>query len=159
MKDSTVQSVCGKLANGVPDKTTGNFYRPDYTGFYEGSGRFLSEPAENAAWSLGYASEKLTPAVAMGDVYVSGSDGKKRTLESVPKPQFIRAVAVSDGSGRGAHVFASLDCAGLSNAEVKEIRLSLAASNANRFTAAAAITPARPASGKASGWNIRRKAI
>lgn len=125
MKDSTVQSVCGKLANGVPDKTTGNFYRPDYTGFYEGSGRFLSEPAENAAWSLGYASEKLTPAVAMGDVYVSGSDGKKRTLESVPKPQFIRAVAVSDGSGRGAHVFASLDCAGLSNAEVKEIRLSL----------------------------------
>ena len=39
MKEATIQKLCAKLADAVPDKTTGHFYRPDPRGFPEGSGR------------------------------------------------------------------------------------------------------------------------
>ena len=124
MKDATVQKLFEKLSAAVPDKTTPGFYRPEFAGFLDGSG-YACEPKPGAVWRCGFARERALPQTAMGAVYVSGSDGKKRRLEDVPNPQFIRAAAVDDGSGRGIHVFASVDCVGLTNTEVKEIRALL----------------------------------
>ena len=127
MKDATVQKVFGKLSSALPDKATPHLYRPDYTDFLDGSGYPGGDPGKNAGWRCGFARESALPRAAMGDVFISGGDAKARRICDVPNRQEIRAVAVDDGSGRGVHVFAVIDCAGLSNARVKEIRAALRA--------------------------------
>ena len=125
MKDATVQKLFGKLADATPDKATPGFYRPTFEGFLDGTGYVCAEPKPDAVWRCGFARENALPQTAMGDVYISGGDGKKRRLEDVPTKQYIRAAAVDDGSGRGIHVFVSVDCVGLTNADVTAIRALL----------------------------------
>ena len=46
--DRAVQKLFGFLADRVSDKAIGEFHRPDYSDFLEGSGYFLAAPRENA---------------------------------------------------------------------------------------------------------------
>lgn len=92
--------------------------------FYEGheANEFLDEPAEDAAWSLGYSNASLLTGKELEEEhYVGGSLSVTKKLASdVKDDQKVRTIAISDG--RGISIFAVLDSFGLANNEVKIIR-------------------------------------
>ena len=102
----------------------------DYTleNFYEGTSNLLDSPAENARWSLGYDSASLVPE-NYTDYYLGGfmtiQNGFSNKIKGVYDDMKVRTVAISDGSGRGTSVFATIDCIGISNADIREIRSML----------------------------------
>ena len=97
--------------------------------FFEGMEDYLSTPAANAVWSLGYGSASLQTGDELdGKHYVGGSLSFPRTKAAteIYDDQRVRVIAVNDGSGRGTIVFASLDAFGLSYPDVRGIRKELA---------------------------------
>ena len=90
---------------------------------------YLSTPAANAVWSLGYGSASLQTGDELdGKHYVGGSLSfpKTKAATEIYDDQRVRVIAVNDGSGRGTIVFASLDAFGLSYPDVRGIRKELA---------------------------------
>ena len=124
--DSAVQAILRGAAGRVSDKTIPFINRYDNTGFLEGDGYFLARPAEGAGWSVGFAKASVLPDTLTGDLYIAGylafppnkADGRLTD-------QFVRAIALDDGSGRGIHVFAVVDCVGISNHDIRRIRTRL----------------------------------
>ena len=97
--------------------------------FFEGMEDYLSTPAANAVWSLGYGSASLQTGDELdGKHYVGGSLSfpKTKAATAIYDDQRVRVIAVNDGSGRGTVVFASLDAFGLSYPDVRGIRKELA---------------------------------
>ena len=97
--------------------------------FFEGMEDYLSTPAANAVWSLGYGSASLQTGDELdGKHYVGGSLSfpKTKAATEIYDDQRVRVIAVNDGSGRGTVVFASLDAFGLSYPDVRGIRKELA---------------------------------
>ena len=92
--------------------------------FYEGHSveEFLDAPADNAAWSVGYANASvLTGKELTEEHYVGGSLSVTKKLATYQyDDQKIRTVAISDG--RGISIFASVDTFGLANNEIRVIR-------------------------------------
>ncbi len=124
--DSIVQKVIGVLADRVSDAGIPYLNRYDDTGFLEGSGYFLAEPAKNARWRLGFAKQSIIPAVVNGKLYVGGYLAfPPNTVSGYITDQLIRAAAFDDGSGRGINVFAVIDCIGISNTDIRHIRTLL----------------------------------
>ncbi len=105
----------------VSDKVTENFY--------SGTEEFLDEPADGAHWELGYAKASLVPddILEKGTEYYLGGfmtidNGMNNKIEEVIDDMQIRAVAISDGSGRGVTVIANVDCIGFCNSDIKVVR-------------------------------------
>ena len=122
----TIQKTFGFFADRVSDHTVETFNRPDYTDFLEGSGYFLKTPKESACWRVGYAKASILPEHVTGPLYVGGYlSFPPNRVSGVLNDQLIRATALDDGSGRGVHVFACVDCIGISNTDVREIRKRL----------------------------------
>lgn len=98
-------------------------------GFMQGSGEFISEPAENAAWRLGYDSRSLLPEnkdEVIGKYYVAGTiSTSNKYATSVEDDLLVRTVAISDGPDRPTSVFCAIDSYGMSLADVREIRMRL----------------------------------
>ena len=99
--------------------------------FYRGSNAFLSAPAENARWRLGYAIVDLTPAdYRTHDYYLGGyltaENGFNNKVNAVIDKMQCRIIALDDGSGRGVSLFAVIDCIGAGNRHIKLIRRHLA---------------------------------
>ncbi len=98
--------------------------------FYDGTDTMLEEPAENAAWKLGYAKASLVPSDWQEkDYYLGGfisiENGMSNKVEEVIDDMMVRVIALDDGSGRGTSVFATIDAIGVSNGDIKEIRKAL----------------------------------
>lgn len=99
----------------------------EYENFYEGMDTFLTEPAEGAAWSIGYGSASLQTGNELdGKHMVAGSLALDKSATAIYDDQRVRAIAMNDGSGRGTVVYAVLDAFGLSNGDVSKIRGTLA---------------------------------
>ena len=98
--------------------------------FYPGSSAFLSVPAENARWRLGYAAADLTPPdfrehdYFLGG-YLTAENGFNNKVNAVIDKMQCRIIALDDGSGRGVSLFATVDCIGLGNRHIKAIRAHL----------------------------------
>lgn len=95
--------------------------------FYEGTGAFRDETAQNSKWHLGFAVDTLLTGNELdGNHFVGGEirTGRKVATE-IYDDMRVRAVAVNDGVG-GTAVFAALDLYGLANNDVREIRSRLA---------------------------------
>ena len=122
--DSAINFIAGGLAAVI--KTPNWENAEDYVSenFYPGmsNAEFISEPGNNAAWSLGYASASLqTGNELTEDHYVGGSlSVTKKLATEVRDDQRVRTVAISDG--RGITIFATLDAYGLANTDVRRIR-------------------------------------
>lgn len=98
--------------------------------FYPGTAHFLDAPAENARWQLGYSCVDLTPADYRTHRYYLGGyltieNGFNNTVERVIDAMSCRIIALDDGSGRGVSLFATVDCIGLGNYDVRRIRRNL----------------------------------
>lgn len=121
--DTLVQKVVGKLAHAVPVKYVPYLNRYDNTGFMEGSGYFLNEPAKNAAWQMGFAKKSVVPYNIEGDCYIAGYLAfPPNKMQGILQEQMCRAYAFDDGSGRGINVWAVIDCIGISNTDIRDIR-------------------------------------
>ena len=100
------------------------------TDFYSGTGTLLSKPAENARWSLGYDSQSLVPENREDyNLYLGGfiaiENGFSNKVRGVYDDMKVRTVALSDNSGRGTAVFATIDCIGMTNTDIRDIRARL----------------------------------
>lgn len=97
--------------------------------FSEGMAEYLTTPATNAVWSLGYGSASLQTGNELdGKHYVGGSLSfpKSKAATAIYDDQRVRVVALNDGSDRGTLVFAVIDGFGMSITDVRGIRKELA---------------------------------
>lgn len=139
----TILNFILNLFSGLFDDGPG-FVTPDDAydkaaqNFYEGTGNeFLSAPEEDAQWYLGYANTSLIPEdYSNGTYYIGGyiapENGFSNVVEGIAEIPGIgkddmkaRCVAISDGT-RGIALFATIDCIGITNADIKDIRAMLA---------------------------------
>lgn len=118
--------IVGNISDGVSDKNIPFLNRYDNDGFLEGNGYFLSSPHEDAKWYLGYAKASVVPPYIDGECYIGGYlSYPPNKMNGIMNEQMIRAVAISDNSGRGIHIFAVIDCIGISGTDIRKIRKSL----------------------------------
>jgi len=128
------------LANGVsmvipPAKMMPLCYTqsPD---FYPGMERFIDKPEGAKQWSLGYSKKTLIPDgyfdkdgnyIGGNDVYMGGGLEifERKNPTKLLDDQAVRVTALSDGSGRGTVVLASIDGYALSSTEIRAIRALL----------------------------------
>jgi len=96
--------------------------------FYEGHTEFRDTGVRGGKWRLGYGRESLLPVdYTKKDYYLGGFlTNPPSTVKSVLDDIAVRAICLDDGSGRGAAVFAVIDCIGLSGTDVRNIRSLLA---------------------------------
>ena len=97
--------------------------------FFEGMEDYLTSPAANSVWSLGYGSASLQTGDELdGKHYVGGSLSfpKTKAATAVYDDQRVRVIAINDGSGRGTLIFAVIDGFGISSTDVRGIRKELA---------------------------------
>ena len=107
--------------------------------YYEGIGKeFVSEAEEDAKWNIGYANESLIPAdYDNGSYYIGGyiapENGFTNVVEGIAQipglgkdDMKVRCIAINDGTDKGTVLFATIDCIGITNADIKDIRALLA---------------------------------
>ena len=95
--------------------------------FYDGTDEFIDEAEDEAKWQLGHAKASLVPSDwETKDYYLGGfidpNNGMTNKVEEIIDDMQVRVIAVDDGSGRGVALFANIDCIGVSNGDIKEIR-------------------------------------
>ena len=107
--------------------------------YYEGIGKeFVSEAEDDAKWNIGYANASLIPEdYDNGEYYIGGyiapENGFSNVVEGIAHipglgldDMKVRCIAISDGTGKGTVLFATIDCIGITNADIKDIRAILA---------------------------------
>lgn len=120
--------VLGAVDLLLPDGK--NFYSRDaYKGenFLEGTGEFLTQAPENARWRLGSAEVSLVPSDYKEHNYYLGGyimpeNGMNNRVEELLDDMRARVIALDDSTGRGTAVFATIDCIGITNRDIREIR-------------------------------------
>lgn len=126
--DKVINGVLKAFAGSIKDGdeiTSCNTVDTD--DFYAGTPEFLNECSEKAKWSLGFSEVVLTPedykkrSYYMGG-YMVPENKFKNLVESVVDNMMGRAVALDDGSGRGISLFCTIDCIGIANGDICEIR-------------------------------------
>ncbi len=107
--------------------------------FYEGTGKeFRSSAEDGAQWNLGYSNASLIPDdYSNGTYYIGGyiaiENGFSNVVEGIAEipgigkdDMKVRCVAINDGTDAGTALFATIDCIGITNADIKDIRALLA---------------------------------
>lgn len=107
--------------------------------FYEGTGtEFKTSADADARWNLGYSNASLIPNdYSNGTYYIGGyiaiENGFSNVVEGIAEipgigkdDMKVRCVAINDGTDRGTALFATIDCIGITNADIKDIRAILA---------------------------------
>ncbi len=100
------------------------------TDFYSGTETFLSKPAAGARWALGYNTQSLVPEnrdeynLYLGG-FIDAKNGFSNKVKDVYDDMKVRTIALSDSSGRGTAVFATIDCIGMTNTDIRDIRAML----------------------------------
>lgn len=126
-----IVSLLRVIAGILPDPpTTLSAEEYESAHFYPGNGKFLDAPAPGAIWSLGFAQESLVPQdILRKDYYIAGylfQNFPANKVETVLDDIKVRTIVLDDNSGRGKSSFSTLECIGLSNADVRKIRADLA---------------------------------
>ncbi len=126
--DHAASGLCSAIGMALPDGKKGDILDFDPNLPLPGTDCFLTEKAPNARWELGFAKASLLPEDVTAEKYYIGGylAYPPNVAEGVLDDQMIRAVALSDGSGRGVAVFAVIDCVGISNHDINDIRARLA---------------------------------
>ncbi|MCL2494375.1 MAG: hypothetical protein FWE98_01795 [Oscillospiraceae bacterium] len=134
IEDFALRVIANIWASLIPAKMPRSYVQsPD---FYPGMERFIDVPEGARKWSLGYAKRSLIPEgyfdkngdyIGGNDVYMGG--GLELTERKNPvkllDDQAVRVTALSDGSGRGIVVLASIDGYALTSTDVRAIRFFL----------------------------------
>jgi len=132
------------LAWGISCVLPGRIPPIDERDFYPGMATFIDQPqGVDPGWRLGYARASLLyeglfdpvtkEYIGPNDLYVGGALGGEESRDIIDRKnplrlvddQGVRVTALSDGSGRGTAVFASVDCYALTSYDVRAIRALL----------------------------------
>lgn len=125
---SLAMKLIGKVSDSVSDKGIPYVNRYDNSGFMDGNGYFITEPSKDARWSVGFDKASVVPPIQEGDYYIGGYLAyPPNKMTGIMNEQMVRALALSDGSGRGIHIFAVIDCIGISGTDIRKIRKRLKA--------------------------------
>lgn len=91
---------------------------------FSGTDKFISEPLPNAKWHLGYSKVSILPEDLSKDKYfIAGYLAfPPNVANGALDDQMIRCISLWDGTERGTVVFAVIDCVGISNADIEDIR-------------------------------------
>ena len=108
------------------------------TDFYEGTGAFVSEAGADNVWKLGSSWVSLVPDDYKTHNYYLGGfimieNGFVNKVEDVADDMRARVIALDDNSGRGVSLFATVDCIGMTNNDIKEIRKLAAKTFAEKY--------------------------
>lgn len=123
---SLAMKLIGKVSDSVSDKGIPYVNRYDNSGFMDGNGYFITEPSKDARWSVGFDKASVVPPIQEGDYYIGGYLAyPPNKMTGIMNEQMVRALALSDGSGRGIHIFAVIDCIGISGTDIRKIRKRL----------------------------------
>lgn len=122
--DSGVGGLCRAIGSFLPDVEREDILTFSPESRTRGLTPFLSEQAAGARWHLGYSKISILPEDVTADKYFIGGylAFPPNEAAGVLDDQMIRCIALSDGSGRGTCVFAVIDCVGISNRDVQDIR-------------------------------------
>ena len=113
---------------GFTQKEDGN---TDVEEFYAGTtGRFNTTPDANAQWHLGYANASLIPDdVTNGEYYIGGyiapENAFSNVVEGVIDDMMVRCIALKDGVTGETVLFGTIDCIGITNGDIRDIRALL----------------------------------
>lgn len=99
-------------------------------GFLSGTAKTPSDPLAAPCWKLGSAEASLVPDDWQSHTYYIGGfidPGNRFTnrVEEIWDDMRVRVIAIDDGTGRGTAVFATVDCIGITNKDVRQIRAML----------------------------------
>ena len=120
---SVIHSILNFVANNVlRDTHTEKKYLADYESehFYAGTENFITKPGKG--WQLGYSNAVFTPEDLLEHGYYMGGYDLFKVAQGNFDDLKVRAVCMSDGSGRGVTAFAVIDAIGVSNYDVRQIR-------------------------------------
>ncbi len=126
--ESTIHKILGGYADSLQDGPKFiNASEYDSRYFYEGSERFQKNPSKKAVWKLGYAIADLTPYdYSSRDYYLGGyltpDNGFNNRIQKIIDKMQCRIIALDDNSGNGTSFFATIDCIGTGNTDIKLIR-------------------------------------
>ena len=113
---------------GFTQKEDGN---TDVEEFYAGTtGKFNTAPDANAQWHLGYANASLIPDdVTNGEYYIGGyiapENAFTNVVEGVIDDMMVRCIALKDGVTGETVLFGTVDCIGITNGDIRDIRALL----------------------------------
>lgn len=98
-----------------------------YDNFFEGTAEFIDEAKEGANWSLGHSEKSLVPENWQDyDLFLGGFISEQNyftnDVREILDDMKVRVIALSDGSGRGTSVFATVDSIGMSNGDIRIVR-------------------------------------
>ncbi|MDO4379477.1 MAG: TrbC/VirB2 family protein [Clostridia bacterium] len=126
-----METLTGAINNSLSDKNAVTAEKDfELTDFYPGTKTLLKEPAKGARWALGYDTQSLVPEnrdeynLYLGG-FIDAKNGFSNKVKDVYDDMKVRTIALSDSSGRGTSVFATIDCIGMTNTDIREIRASL----------------------------------
>ena len=132
LMEGVITGVLNAAQKAVPDRMEAQSPEAfQSNNFYQGTASFLKTPAQNAAWSLGYARASLVPADWQEhDYYLGGfiaiENGFTNRVEEIIDDMSVRVIALSDGSDRGVSLFGTIDSIGVSNKDIRAIRALVA---------------------------------
>lgn len=106
--------------------------------FYPGNETFADSAADGSVWKLGSAWVSLLPDDYQTKNYYLGGfimieNGFVNKVEDVADDMRARVIAIDDNSGRGVSLFATIDCIGITNNDIKEIRKLAARTFAEKY--------------------------
>ncbi len=107
------------LQKGLPNPPVDN----ENEDFNQGNA-YLSEPAKDGKWFLGYSQKSILPEDINTKKYCIGGNTKlpANYAAGVLDDIRVRTIALDDNSGRGKIVLSSVDCIGISNKNVMSFR-------------------------------------
>ena len=73
-------------------------------------------------WTVGFASEILTPEDVTADTYYIAGYNVNNPAQGVLDDMYAKAVYLDDNTGRGGVVICALDCVGISRKDINDIR-------------------------------------
>ncbi len=129
----------GLFDDGPGFVPTDDAYEKAAQNYYEGTGtEFNTSADDDAQWNIGYANTSLIPDdYSNGTYYIGGyiaiENGFSNVVEGIAEIPGLgkddmkaRCVAINDGTEKGTVLFATIDCIGITNADIKDIRARLA---------------------------------
>ncbi|MBQ5823220.1 MAG: hypothetical protein IIW48_00260 [Clostridia bacterium] len=101
----------------------------DSANFMAGHEEFITSNP-NGQWSLGYDQTSLVPDDILDRPYYLGGyllqNFPSNTVEEVLDDMNVYTVVMDDGSGRGKVAFCTIECIGISNKDIRDVRAMLA---------------------------------
>lgn len=139
--DKTVHGALSAFSRSLKDGSDFipfESYTPEGEGFYKGTVPFLKSAEDGAKWCVGASQCSLVPDDVLSRPhylggYIAPENGFKNLIQYVIDNMAARCIAIDDNSNRGISVFCTVDCIGITNADIRVIRKKFSEEFAKKY--------------------------